>query len=459
MLSLRDPLRASSLTSVLARLGALAAALALSACLSGGGGSTDGTTSTNGSAANAPSATMPSTGASGSSTSGGASSNSSGSSTNPSAPAPSGGTPGAGTPGGSSGGGALGALRRFTLSTIESNKAPWGKGMADLDGDGLVDLVASAGENDLARKIVWYRAPNWQRFEIATTSGGEDDLQIADINGDGALDIVISGTLAWFENPRGRGGDPRDTWRRHDIDFTSFHDLVIADVNGDRKPDVLTRASMQQPTVLYLQGATPDEWTKVVMANASEGLGLAVADIDRDGRADIVGNGYWLRQPANPASTNWQRFEFGAWPRGASVAVVDMNGDGRVDIVLAASEVGEGDLAWYEAPADPINGTWTKHVIGRVTDVHRFFIRDVNRDGRPDAVFAEMHQSPLKRVGVFYNNGNGSWTLQVIAQTGAHNIAVGDVGADGELDILGANWNLSSPDGGAINLWRNNGPQ
>jgi hypothetical protein len=353
-----------------------------------------------------------------------------------------------------------GGQRRFQLVTVDgAGVAPYGKAMADIDGDGQLDIVVADGSGSFSSRLYWYRYPNWERYEIATAGAAADDIQIADINGDGAPDIVVNGNVGWFENPRGRGGDPRGAWTRRTIDSAGAHDLVLADINGDGKIDIATRKSFAQPTAIYLQGATPNDWTKVILGNASEGLGLAIADIDGDGRKDVIGNGYWLKQPADPVNGTWSRYDFGGWPAGASVEVADMNGDGRLDVIIAASEVGEGELAWFEAPADPRNGNWTKRVIGLVTDVHRFFVRDVNGDGRPDIVFAEMHQSPQKRIGVYYNNGNGLWTLQVIASTGAHNIAVGDVDGDGDIDIMGANWNTASPDGGTVNLWRNVGAQ
>src|SRR6185295_15576384 len=165
--------------------------------------------------------------------------------------------------------------------------------------------------------------------------------------------------------------------------------------------------------------------------------------------------------PANYTTGTWIRRDVVSWGVGSSAAAYDINHDGRVDIFLAASETGAGKLSWFEAPADPIGGTWIRHDIDNVEDVHRFFLVDVDNDGTEDLVFAEMHQSSAKRVGIYHNNGLGaSWALQVLATTGSHNIAVGDVGNDGDVDIIGANWSTNSPDGGAQNLWRcdlNNG--
>ncbi len=341
----------------------------------------------------------------------------------------------------------------FTQVTIENGQAPWGKNLGDIDGDGFLDIITGGGYV-LGGAIYWYKYPTWTKFQIGTT-GGDDDLKIADINNDGAPDVIVNGGVYWYENPRGSGGNPQGLWTRHTIDAANdAHDLVLGDVNGDGRADVVTRGEFG-PTTLYLQN-NPDSWTKVNITTAPDGEGTALADIDRDGRADIVGNGYWLQQPSNPVTGTWTRRTIGSWPAGSNAAVADINEDGRLDVFLSYSEVGIGSLAWFEAPADPINGTWIRHDIGTVEDVHRFHIADMNRDGKLDVVFAEMHQSGTDRLGVYYNGGRGaSWTLDVLATTGGHNIAVGDIGNDGDVDILVANWDTNSPDGGRVSIWRN----
>lgn len=87
--------------------------------------------------------------------------------------------------------------------------------------------------------------------------------------------------------------------------------------------------------------------------------------------------------------------------------------------------------------------------------VHTFKMADADNDGDLDIVFAEMQQSKRKRVGMYVNQGNGtSWRLQVLANTGAHNIRTGDIGNDGDVDIVGAKWgseNQTSP----VVAWEN----
>ena len=70
-----------------------------------------------------------------------------------------------------------------------------------------------------------------------------------------------------------------------------------------------------------------------------------------------------------------------------------------------------------------------------VEDVHRHHLVDMNNDGELDILFAEMYQSQTDRVGVYYNQGDGAgWMLQVLETHASHNLGIGDVDNDGDID-------------------------
>jgi len=139
-----------------------------------------------------------------------------------------------------------------------------------------------------------------------------------------------------------------------------------------------------------------------------------------------------------------------------TTAVGDFNRDGRLDIAMSPM-YNDGYLVWYEAPPDPRNGTWVKHVLGPASYVHQgsLQIADFDGDGSLDIAFAEQEQSSSKRIGVYFNSGVGfSWTLQVLATTGGHNAKAGIIETTGTrafCALIMGFYGAPNP----VELWRN----
>ena len=330
------------------------------------------------------------------------------------------------------------------------------KAVGDINGDGFVDVIAGGERN--GGKLVWYAYPNWAKTVI-DTGDFFVDMQVCDIDRDGDLDIVVPKVIGdnrrvlWYENPKPTGNPARDTWIPHIIgDVPLAHDVEVGDVDADGDVDVVTRGD--GITALFLQN-TPTSWTKVIISTSS-GEGTALGDIDRDGDLDVIQDGYWLEAPNNKVSGIWVRHYIDKnWPNRVGVHVADMNRDNRLEVLLAPSE-SIGRLSWYEVPSDPKTGTWTEHLIDSdVSHIHTFKTADMDNDGNLDIVTAEMHQSARKRVVIYFNGGNSlTWTYQIVATTGSHNIRIADIGNDSDIDIVGANWGDSYH---PVEMWENLG--
>ncbi len=336
-------------------------------------------------------------------------------------------------------------------------KNPWAKIVADIDRDGFPDLIVGGQTGPL----VWYRYPDWTKTVIAQGGYRTVDGEAGDIDGDSDLDIVMGG-LIWYENPLPKGDPAKTAWAAHQVADHRTHDIELADLDKDGKLDIVTRdqsdfgAKAGDKVYLWRQDKG-DKWVSRII-ECPHGEGLALGDLDRDGDPDVIIGGIWFENPGSILDGPWQAHRFGDWHPSASVELADINGDGRPDVVLSPSELAGNwyRLSWFEAPADAKQAGWAEHIIvDRIECViHGLATADFNRDGAVDIAASEMHQGQdPDEVVLFVNRSRGAaWDRQVLSLKGSHCIQVGDIGSDGDVDLMGANW--SGPYQ-PVELWEN----
>jgi hypothetical protein len=357
-----------------------------------------------------------------------------------------------------------GALWQFEHEVIDPNPPARTRindlQIGDLDGDGAPDIWTTGrtadGSGASLYQMVWYKGPEWKRHEIA--KGDYKYGTLLDIDQDGDRDVVAS--RYWFENT---GVPEEKDWPRYELGYEFEPDLVhAADIDADGRPDLVI--TTKNDLYWLLNPSNPKmAWERVHLASDSKRrTGGAVADLDRDGDLDVLWGNAWYEHPDDPKAVPWSKRVIDArWPAEARGAVGDVNGDGRDDVVLSGEE-SEAGIAWYEAPPDPAARRWTRHDVMRkdYEGLHSLVLADFDRDGDLDIFTAEMHHGDNPdKVAVFENldPGGNLWAEHLIDTTGSHNARVADVDGDGYPDIVGKNYEAGeSPL--RIDLWKNNIP-
>lgn len=196
------------------------------------------------------------------------------------------------------------------------------------------------------------------------------------------------------------------------------------------------------------------------------GYGLEIADIDGDGRQDIVALAtnpaqfVWYRNPT------WEKYRITSSSRGnIAAAAQDIDGDGDTDLVLAsefnlAASTEGGLVQWFENPGNPsANQEWQAYTIDRVPTSHR--LRWGNFSAVDQKALVNLPIIGFGAVAPSYQGGaqmkaydipkdpKGPWGSVVISDDleMAHGLTVVDWNEDGRDDLLTASF-------AGINLWQ-----
>jgi FG-GAP-like repeat len=392
--------------------------------------------------------------------------------------------------------------------------------IGDLDKDGYLDVVSvhehdtvyDGAEQGLIR--IAFGTANPDAWVLATLASGAEaaaaeDVAVADLNGDGFLDVVAACELAhliYFQNP---GTDIRAAakWSRVIPAPTrnrgSYIRVFFADLNGDRRPEVITpNKGAQSPR--RDQPATAISWFEVA-GNPTEAaawieheltrvvwpINSQPVDIDKDGDIDVVGGsvaetrmllfengggptpafktrsmaieGTSLTRDQRPPS---RRDDSRALVSGFNMDFVDLSGDGRVDIVtFEFAQLLGRKVVWLEQPSS-LEGTWRLHEIGDYApdEVVGLVSADIDGDRLPDVMTGGYSAgtrdadtdlsgtAPSGRLAWYRNPGKAGvpWTRHDISRRRRgmfDKFVAHDMDRDGDIDFVSTRGNSKPYDG------------
>lgn len=224
--------------------------------------------------------------------------------------------------------------------------------IGDMNNDGLPDLVSA----DFGVSLFVQTSPGTFGAPISLYSGGANCVAVGDLNGDGAADVALTDNVG-VKVLLHTGAASATTYASPVSVFTQSANvnviganlIAIADVNGDGANDLVitdpgpTGGMAPTVNILLQNPASPGTFLAPVsypIATRDLSQSIVVRDVDGDGRPDIVIGGQQtvtvlLQNHAPAAPGTFMAATVYSAPGAYEIAVADINGDGKPDIVVS----------------------------------------------------------------------------------------------------------------------------
>jgi hypothetical protein len=341
--------------------------------------------------------------------------------------------------------------REFAVSKYASAVA-----VADVNGDGKPDIVVAEYESSNVSVLLGNGDGTFQPAREFAASKYTTSVAVADVNGDGIPDLVTTyfgpptgnygshapgGVSVLLGNGDGTFQKPKTFPVPDSLTSTISGGtaMVVADVNGDGRPDLVIPAESPSGfavSVLLGNGDGTFQKPKTLTLGGYLFPWIAVADVNGDGKPDLlVNNSNHISVLLGNGDGTFQKPRT-APPGYGSMVVADVNGDGKPDVVTC----GIGGISVLLGNGD---GTFQKPqtlTLGEST-LSQLTVADVNGDGKPDLVVTDG----FNHTSVLLGNGDGTFQPPQTPQaftvgSNPSSVAVADVNGDGIPDLVTANF-------------------
>ncbi|MEO0179998.1 MAG: FG-GAP-like repeat-containing protein [candidate division WOR-3 bacterium] len=293
--------------------------------------------------------------------------------------------------------------------------------LADVDGDGQMEVVIGSLDN----KVYCLRGSNGtQKWAFTTGYSVISSPAIADCDGDGQMEVVIGSLDNKVYCLRGSDGTQKWAFTTGDLVWSS---PAIADVDGDGQMEVVIGSLDNK--VYCLRGS--DGTQKWAFTTWDDVLSSpAIADVDGDGQMEVVIGSYDHNVYCLRGSDGTQKWAFTTgdlvW---SSPAIADVDGDGQMEVVI-----GSDDKKVYCLRGS--NGT-QKWAASFPSSVHLpGALADVDGDGKFEFLVSQLGVKPNIDNLYCLNAEDGSVAWNIPLAFDVHSPFAGDIDRDGCIEII-----------------------
>jgi hypothetical protein len=361
--------------------------------------------------------------------------------------------------------GGFGAASLAPQVALPSGSAgPYRTAICDIDRDGKADLAAvNYDGNSLSvfRNIVSNDTVTAQSFSIeADLSTGlrPQAVQTVDLDNDGALDLVsgaqFESSVDVYRNTSTSSSISLDGPHSFPTEY-GFKSIAVADLDGDGRLDLVVAVREASRIIVLRNSGAPG----VISFEATQSLitggspeGIVTADIDGDGRWDILAAqrststiAVFPNISAGGGITFGSRIDIAGRGEPVAVAIADFDGDGRGDPVTA--NLSTGDLSFFPNISTPGAFAFGARVdVPTLSQPRWLSCADMNGDGKADIAVVS---SASALTGVHINEGTGGGfvfaaRVDFPLATASMGLVLGDLTGDGKPEISAGNRQAST---------------
>jgi len=335
--------------------------------------------------------------------------------------------------------GGEGATGSFAASgTFSTGDSPSAMAMADLNGDGLTDLITADYLDDQLSVFIGNGNGTFKAGQAYETGANPGRAAVADVNGDGAIDLIsadVTGDQLGIFLGNGNGTFKSALTIAAN---NSPYSILAEDLNGDGNVDLISSSTDSELEVFLGNGNGTFKAARTYSSDAGASSLLAV-DINNDGNLDIVSPEYNSDRLSvflgngDGSLKHAQTYTTGDEPN--FVTAGDVNGDDIVDLISA--DYGADQISVFLGNG---NGSFTAALTYATGDrPSEIVASDFDGNGVVDLVTADYGSDQLS---VFFGNGDGSFRIAQTYFTGSgpYGIISTDIDGDGIADLVSADY-------------------
>jgi hypothetical protein len=320
--------------------------------------------------------------------------------------------------------------------------------VGDVNNDGMIDIIVG---NDGKSNQLLTNIGDGTFEDASDLPAGNGTMMktyavaVADVNGDGMVDIIVGNNGHMNELLMNSGGGNFDELLNLPGDSTmKTHSLAVADVNKDGLVDILIGNEGGVNQLLMNNDNKFDRAPIPLPGNSLSGTySINTADMDNDGMVDIlIGNSNFRNQLLMNSGRGTFEVEIdlpGGKDKTYSITAADVDNNGMVDIIVGNDDKGSNQLLMNEIEDvgfEDATNMMPNHSSDDL-DTSVMIAADMDNDGLVDILIGNLGQTNQLLV----NTGFGKFTSKAFnnPERLTRSIAVADVNNDGLLDIIVGN--------------------